>query len=122
MKFSILVTRREDFRITQAVVVSGEGNEITRKDFPKAITTHDEFQAAVIRAVDEWVNTTIQGKELLEYSREDLNIGDLSSWIDDPDLKVCLAKQGITNFDVHGPDITAWHYDTVLSTVTLEAE
>ena len=83
-----------------------------------AISKQFAFLDAVKRAVTFWINHSPKGKELWVYSVEDLNIGDLSSYLGDKQLILALNAEGIFNFDVsivsEGECSSTWNYDTVL--------
>lgn len=71
---------------------------------------------ALKKGVTEWVRTTEEGRRLWEYSSEDLNIGDLASYLEDASLLECLKRRGIEGIDllyevVEGEEIS---YDHVL--------
>lgn len=76
------------------------------------------FLRAVSRAVTQWVKETEEGKVAYCDSSEDFNVGDLSLYLDDPDLINFLRKEGIYNLKIHTEDVREgnqyWTYDTLL--------
>lgn len=79
----------------------------------------EEALALTIKAVTKWVQTTDTGKEAWTSSCEDLNIGDLSSYLDDEELAACLKEVGLENLDVQDAEYPVsadiWNFDTVLA-------
>ena len=54
----------------------------------------------LIAGVTRWVNSSDSGRAALEYSSDDLNIGDLSQDEGDPELIAALESVGIGEFKV----------------------
>ncbi len=84
-----------------------------------ALKNGDEFMAVVKRAVTLWIQKTKEGKEFLQSTHEDLNIGDLAQNAYLPKrLTFELRKQGIFNMFIRTSSrITAghgWEYDNRL--------
>lgn len=60
----------------------------------------DEFFKALRKAVTQWIRSTKEGREALDSSSEDMNIGDIAQDGISPKLKKELEKVGIFGMDV----------------------
>jgi hypothetical protein len=83
--------------------------------------THENgisLQECVIKAVNKWIKTSEAGKQCFAYAGDDLNIGDLSSCVDDLDLIECLQDEGVAHLTIESPELCGWMYDTPLTTLT----
>ena len=100
---------------------------VERPGFPAAdpsLTVRVEFDEAiplsqlvdrVRRAVTHWVRSGSEAAAAVyDYAGEDLNIGDLTPHLDDPDVREYLSRQGIAALEVIEPLRIAWDYDTTL--------
>lgn len=76
-----------------------------------------EVFAALKRAVTKWVATTDEGKNVWEWSSQDLNIGDLHAYdaFDDRTLQMLLAEEGLLFKSLEGGQGEEFAYDAVLS-------
>lgn len=108
MKVSKLVVRNEGWKVSNSLLVEAEIE-----------SDEDDLLDRVCRAVTKWVNTSTTGAKAWEYSGRDLNIGDLASYLGDPQLMRCFRDEGIQGFVLRDlPDADKyWHYDTVLVNV-----
>lgn len=84
-----------------------------------ALVNEADFLAALQRAVSKWGRTSPFGIEAWTQSSEDFNVGDLSHYQSDEDLKRCLAEQGIEDLviECHASldnNLGPWQYDTIL--------
>lgn len=79
---------------------------------------HRKFLAALKRAITKWVKSTEEGKKAFEYSCEDFNVGDLSSYTDSPYLTYYLHEEGIHELEISAYASDSgnmnWNYDTPL--------
>ncbi len=74
----------------------------------------DQFILALRKAVTQWIRSSKEGRESLDSSSEDLNIGDLAQDGISPKLKKELAKVGIfeMKIDTNSRDEEHnWEYD-----------
>lgn len=87
------------------------------------VNTHDlrregPFRRALTKAITEWIRVSEDGKEAWEYSGRDFNVGDLSSYENDPVLEKQMKDQGIRRLQVGtiGDESACsdWVFDTVL--------
>ena len=113
MRISIAVTRSEGLKLTQLVIISA--------DKTSGGVTHRNgisLQECIIKAVDKWIKTSPAGQQCFAYAGDDLNIGDLASYVDDAALVRCLQDEGVANLTIERPDFCDWNYDTPLTTLT----
>lgn len=78
------------------------------------INTHRNPMTALAEAVSSWVDETPEGRKLLEYTCNDLNIGDLAEVYEDIPM-IWWERAGITSIEIR--DILADYirpYDTIL--------
>jgi hypothetical protein len=75
-----------------------------------------DLMGRLMAGVTRWVNSSASGRAALDYSSDDLNIGDLAHDEGDPDLVIALESVGIAEFKVikifDGND--CYPYDTLL--------
>lgn len=75
-----------------------------------------DLMQRLIAGVTRWVNSSASGREAMDYSSDDLNIGDLSNYETEPELLSALESVGISKFEViaimDGND--CYPYDTLL--------
>ena len=120
-KFALL--RQEKMMVAEIRVVSVTVNDGWIHRFSHVTSSQEVYQLlldGVIRAVDAWIRCSDEGRQCFEYAGEDLNIGDLVSYLDDADLNRCFSSEGITDFKVMEPIVSGWNHDTVLTTVSEE--
>jgi hypothetical protein len=108
MKYETIVIRED--RESVANVTANVINE--------SLLDNSKFLEALIRAITNWMKCTDKGKKAFEYSSEDFNIGDLSSYLEDANLKGLLYEQGISDLTVSiytcAESNPNWVYDTHL--------
>jgi hypothetical protein len=76
------------------------------------IETPSEFFNALTTSTTEWVKNTDIGKKAFEYSCEDFNVGDLSSYLGDEDLNNILLTNGICELEINLIDVEGFfNYD-----------
>jgi len=123
--FKLALLRQEKLTISEIRVVAVTVNDGWIHHFNHVASSQEVYQLildGVIRAVDAWIRCSDEGRKCFEYAGDDLNIGDLSSYLDDADLNHCFANEGITDFRVMEPIISGWNFDTVLTTISEEDE
>jgi hypothetical protein len=86
--YNFVFSRIDGFRLDAAMVVEIVSN----------LRTASEVLAAFQAGVTSWVDTTREGRRCWIGSSEDLNIGDLSGYEGDPDLKQALEIVGIAGW------------------------
>ena len=64
------------------------------------IESPNDFFNALTTSISDWVKNTEIGKKAFEYTCEDFNIGDLSSYLDDEDLKHILLTNGVCELEI----------------------
>ena len=62
--------------------------------------TRDGALDALIASVATWIKKTAAGHSAWEQSSEDLNIGDLAQYLDDPDLQAQCRTDGIESVEI----------------------
>lgn len=94
--------------------------------FAEVTTTAPMLQSQILDAIRQsvtaWINATDAGRDALEETCEDMNIGDLAQWctdadgaISDPDLASQLREHGITRMVIEVSDAeSSVPYDTLL--------
>ena len=69
-------------------------------------------------AITLWINETKAGHEAWRDSCEDFNVGDLTAYLEDAELKARLKAQGIYELEIRlimdGDQQEGWLYGTVL--------
>lgn len=80
----------------------------------RSLDKPDKFLELLMSIVTEWCTKAKDGMSMLESTRRELNIGDLS--VDYQWLHPILLEHGICNFDIqtYVGVSTDWYYDTVL--------
>ena len=83
--------------------------------------TQEQVMFFIEKAINKWIETCESGLQAWEYSSEDFNIGDWSSYIQDAELKACLKEQGIVmrNIEMFASDEII-NFDKILASPTLE--
>lgn len=75
----------------------------------------DGLVSAIRKAVANWVKSgDEEAQALYEYAGDDLNIGDLASYLGSESLAVHLQRHGILQLDLWTPVRGDWQYDTPL--------
>lgn len=76
----------------------------------------DTLREALTRALTKWFAETEEGREALEDSSDDFNVGDLSVHYPDETLLPYLTAAGVFDLEVetYVGDATDWSYDQLL--------
>ncbi len=110
MKFKIIVRRKHGKGFTFAIVTG----KIKEKGRGKNSWPEDEIVRRIRAAIAEWH----QDFERIEVSKKrKLNISHLASRTDDPDIRMCLRREGIADLKIrtYADDATSlWDYDDYL--------
>lgn len=99
------VHRFEKLSISQGVLVSLDLSNGVKNADPKEL---------IAKAITNWAKSTPIGKQAFEYTCGDLNIGDLSTYTNDPDLIESLKTEGVYNLEITDVDFKSWLYDDIL--------
>ena len=104
----------------QVVVFRESSNERTcavlRCQRTETVSSGNVLQVALIRAVTRWIEQTPEGREALERSAGDFNIGDLMNELPEPTLEPFLEAEGVSGLEVeiYSGDETGWDFDDLL--------
>lgn len=97
---------------------SGENTYAVLRGNCNIVFSDNEVMEAIVRAVTEWVKKDPDGRLEWKNSSHDLNIGDLSFYVDNLALKSFLNKHEISDFNIeiftNNTDTISYTYDTVL--------
>ena len=76
-----------------------------------------KFFQALKRAITYWINYSDEGQSAYKNSSESINVGDLSSDVDEDTLVMFLEREGITFLSIYTMDVGTdfeWSYDSLL--------